>query len=119
MGALRYHRSCSYYGIAFHRTVVHNDGAHPDQHIILNMTAVNNCVMAYRHDVTYYPPVFLVTAGKQGIVLLIYPIAHCYLKNIVPAYAVVLNTALSSHANIATGSCGFCQKCIIAYLLAL
>ncbi len=75
--------------------------------------------MAYRHVVTNDQRVFLVSAVKHGIVLHIYLIAHCYIMNIAADYGIVPNTAVFSHGNIANDSCGFCQKCIIAYLWAL
>ena len=50
-------------------TVVHDDGAHADKHIVLDGAAVYDGVVAYAHIVAHHGREFLVGAMDGGVVL--------------------------------------------------
>jgi hypothetical protein len=75
-------RILQYYGtgrndrIAVHYAIVHYDGAHPDQHIIMHRAPVDDGVMPDRNIIADRGAVFLVGAMNTGTVLHIHFIAQ-------------------------------------------
>lgn len=81
-------------GVAFDDAVVHYNGAHAYQHVVLNRATVDYGIVAYRYVIAYDCRVFLVRAVDYRPILDIYLITYLYIVYIAPDNSVEPHTAL-------------------------
>src|SRR5690606_21476455 len=108
--------SCSNDGIAFYYTIIHHDSTHSDKYIILNRTAMNNGIVAYRNVIPDDCRVFLISTVNDGSILNIYFIADFNIVYITSYHSIEPNTTLVSHGYISYDSSIFSNKTIIRNL---
>src|SRR5690606_24725334 len=81
---IQQHRPGNKYSNAVTNRVVHYNGSHPYQYIIMNAAAMYNCIMADRYIIADRSAAFLIGAMNNGAVLYIYLITHFYIIYISP-----------------------------------
>src|SRR5205085_9172942 len=92
---------------------VHHDRTHPDQHIIMQGTSMNNCMVSNRHIITNCCAASLKSAMDTSAVLDIHLISHPDKIHIPTKDCIEPNAAIVTHDNVADdGSIGSNERII-------
>ena len=113
---LQYHGTCCNYAIAMNSCVIHHNGSHSDQYIIMNCTTMHDGVVTYRDIITNSSAVLLKRAMDACTILDIYLVAHSDKINITPDHTIKLGTAVITHNHITHNCCIRRQEAIVTKL---
>jgi hypothetical protein len=100
MGAFQDHRPCCNNAITAYNSIVHDNGAHSNEHVIGNGTAVNDGIVPYGYIVTNNGLGFLVGAVDDGSILNIHLIPHSDAIDVSPYDSVEPNATVDAHDHV-------------------
>src|SRR5690606_38111272 len=114
-GILRDNGTCRDDAIALHDTIVHNDTAHSNQHIIMDGATVHNGIMAYGHIIANSCWRFLIRGVDNCSILNVYFVTDFNIVDISSNHGIEPNTALLPHHHITNNGGIFGNVAIIRY----
>lgn len=98
LGTFEYDGAGGNDGVTADNGIVHHDGAHTDQYIVFDRTAMHNRIVADRYIITDDGLGLLVSAMDHCAILYVYFIAHANAVHIAPHYRIEPETAaIASH----------------------
>ena len=100
-GSFQYYGPGSNDGIAVDHRVIHYNGSHTDEYIVMNLATMNNGIMANGNIVANYGLCFFKGAVDHRPILDINFIAHPDAVHITPHHGVKPDTALVTHYHVA------------------
>ena len=97
----KHHSSCSNNTVAANMGIIHHNGTHAHQHIIIYNAAMYNCIVSDANIISDGGARFLVSAVDYGTILHVYLVAHADKINVATQYGIEPYTALVTHCYFA------------------
>ncbi len=116
LGAAQHHRSGGHECAFAHFGVIHHDGAHSYQGVIVDFGAVDNHVVAYGDIVADFDYRFMVKSVKHAAVLDVDAVADTYGVDVAAQHGSEPDAALVAHLHVAYYGAVVGQETVFPYL---